>query len=56
MLIVTEDLSENLFLSARNIKGVGICEAGYVDPLNLVRYDKVLMTVPAVQKIEEMLA
>lgn len=56
VLIVTEDLTDNLFLSARNIKGVGICEAGYVDPLNLVRYEKVLVTVPAVQKIEEMLA
>ncbi|HKK06194.1 MAG: 50S ribosomal protein L4 [Gammaproteobacteria bacterium] len=56
VLIVTDNLDDNLYLSARNLYHVGVCEASAIDPVALVRYEKVLMTVPALQKIEEMLA
>jgi len=54
--IVTHDLNEGLFLSARNLHKVGVCDVDYVDPVGLVRFDKVLMTVAAVKKLEEKLA
>jgi len=56
VLIVTDNLDDNLYLSARNLYHVGVCEVSAIDPVALVRYEKVLMTVPALEKIEEMLA
>lgn len=56
VLIVTDNLDDNLYLSARNLYNVGVCDVTAIDPVSLVRYEKVLMTVPALQKIEEMLA
>jgi len=56
VMIVTEDLSENLYLSSRNLHNVGICDVNYIDPVSLIRFDKVLMTAAAVKKVEEMLA
>lgn len=55
-LLVTSDLSEAVYLSARNLPNVGICDVQAVDPVSLVRFDKVVMTVSAVQKLEEALA
>ncbi len=55
VLLITHDLNEALFLSARNLFKVGICEVGYIDPVSLVRFDKVLMTVSAIRKLEESL-
>jgi large subunit ribosomal protein L4 len=54
--IVTHDLNDGLYLSARNLPQVGICDVDYVDPVSLVRFDKVLMTVSAIKKLEEKLA
>ncbi len=55
-LIVTAELSEPLYLSARNIPNIGICDVAAIDPVSLVGYDKIVMTVGAVKKIEESLA
>ena len=55
-LIVTAELSEPLYLSARNIPNIGICDVAAIDPVSLVGYDKIVMTVDAVKKIEESLA
>lgn len=56
VLILVDEMNENLFLAARNLYKVGLCEAGSVDPVSLVRFDKVLTTVPALKKVEEALA
>lgn len=56
VLILTDDMNENLYLAARNLFKVGVCEASAVDPVSLVRFDKVLTTVSALKKIEESLA
>ncbi len=56
VLIVTEDVDDKLFKSARNLPHVGLCEAGYIDPVTLIRNEKVLMTVGAIKKIEESLS
>lgn len=56
VMIVTHEIDDALFKSARNLYKVGLCEVGYVDPVNLVGHDKVLMTAAAVEKLQEVLA
>lgn len=56
VMIITEDMSDNLLLSARNLHTVGICDANNIDPVSLIRFEKVIMTADAVKKIEETLA
>ncbi len=56
VLIVNEAFDENVFLSARNLKDVGICNASSVDPVVLMRFEKVLITLPALKLIEERLS
>lgn len=55
VLIVTDKLDENLVLAARNLHQVDIYEANEVNPVNLLAYDKVLMTVSAIRQLEEWL-
>jgi large subunit ribosomal protein L4 len=56
VLIITDSLDENLYLSSRNLPDVLVLEAHQADPVSLVRFPSVLMTRSAVAKIEEMLA
>lgn len=51
-LIVTESLDEKLYLSARNLHRVQVCEAKEIDPVSLVGFDKVLITVAALKQVE----
>jgi len=54
-LIVTGQWDSNLYLSARNVRGVDVQQAPNVSPVSLIKFDKVLMTVDAVRKFEEVL-
>lgn len=54
-LIVTSDFDSNLYLSARNLAKVDVRQAPNVDPVSLIKYEKVIMTVDALRKIEEVL-
>jgi large subunit ribosomal protein L4 len=56
VLIITDNLDENLYLSSRNLVNVLVLEAHQADPVSLVRFPKVLVTRNAVAKIEELLA
>jgi large subunit ribosomal protein L4 len=56
VLIVNEAFDEKVFLSARNLANVGICDAASVDPVVLMRFEKVLITLPALKMIEERLS
>lgn len=56
VLIVTEGEEPNLTLSARNLPHVDVCTVAQADPVSLIRYAKVIMTAPAVQRFNEMLA
>ena len=56
VLIVNEAFDEKVFLSARNLPDVGICDAASIDPVVLMRFEKVLMTLPALKMIEERLS
>ena len=55
-LIVTDDVSENLYLSSRNLHKVDVRDADAIDPVSLINSSKVLVTVAALKKIEENLA
>ena len=56
VLIVTDEVNENLYLAARNLPKVDIRDASGVDPVSLIAFEKVLITVPALKKLEEALA
>jgi large subunit ribosomal protein L4 len=55
VLIIVEGIDEKLFLGARNLPHVEVLPVSMLNPLSLVSYDKVLMTVGAVKLIEERL-
>lgn len=56
VLIVADQVDDNLYLSARNLANVEVLGARQLDPVSLIRFEKVLITVPAVKQVEEMLA
>jgi large subunit ribosomal protein L4 len=56
VLIITDNMDENLYLSSRNLPNVLVLEAHQADPVSLVRFPKVLVTRNAMAKIEELLA
>lgn len=56
VLILNEAFDEKLFLAARNLPNVGVCDVFAMDPVVLIRFEKVLVTVPALKLIEERLS
>lgn len=56
VFIITDNLDKNLFLAARNLYKVDVCNVAGIDPVSLIAFDKVIMTVNAVKQAEEMLA
>ena len=56
VLILNEAFDENVFLAARNLPHVGVCDVASVDPLVLIRFEKLLLTLPALKLIEERLS
>jgi len=54
VLVITDEMDENLWLSSRNLHNVLVLEAHEADPVSLVRYPRVIVTRAAVAKIEEM--
>ena len=54
-LIITETGDESLYLSARNLPHVEVTDVAGMNPVNLARYDHVVVTVGAVRVIEEQL-
>ncbi|HUL41214.1 MAG TPA: 50S ribosomal protein L4 [Burkholderiales bacterium] len=55
VMIITDNLDENLYLSSRNLPNICVIKPGQTDPVSLIRFHNVLMTKGAVQKIEELL-
>lgn len=56
VLIVSDSVDENLYLSARNLKNVDVRDVQGVDPVSLISHEKVLVTVGALKILEESLA
>ena len=55
VLLITDNVDENLYLSSRNLPNVLVVDVGQADPVSLVRFPKVLLTKGAVAKFEEIL-
>jgi large subunit ribosomal protein L4 len=55
VLVVTDKLDDNVFLSSRNLTDVLVLETREVDPVSLVRFNNVLLTKAAVAQFEELL-
>lgn len=56
VLIISDAADDNLYLAARNLPYVAVCDAVSADPVSLVGFDKVLVTRGALAQIEERLA
>ena len=56
VMVVTGQQDENLLLASRNLYHIDVRDAGELDPVSLVGYEKVLMTTEALKKIEERLS
>jgi large subunit ribosomal protein L4 len=54
VMIITDSLDENLVLAARNLKNVMVVEPRYADPVSMIYFDKVVVTRPAIAKLEQM--
>ena len=54
VLVITDEVSENLMLSSRNLNNVEVMAAHHADPVSLVRFPNVLLTKKAMAKLEEM--
>ena len=54
-LIIVNELSENLKLASRNISNIHILDVNSLDPINLLRYQSVLISEDSLTKIEELL-
>jgi large subunit ribosomal protein L4 len=54
VLIITDNVDENLYLASRNLKDVMVVEPRYADPMSLIYFKKVVVTKPAIAKLEEM--
>lgn len=51
-LIVTDSVDENLYLAARNLPHVDVVDSAAVNPVSLIAFDKVVMSVSAAKKLE----
>jgi len=56
VLIITQEVDDNLWLSSRNLTNVMVLEPRHADPVSLIRFDQVLITRDAVKSFEEMYA
>ncbi len=56
VLIISDEVDKNLYLASRNLHKVDVSDVDGVDPVSLIAFDKVMITVDAVKKFEEALA
>ncbi len=56
VLIIAGEVDKNLYLASRNLHKVDVSDVEGVDPVSLIAFDKVMITVDAVKKFEEALA
>lgn len=55
-LMLTDEVSENLYLASRNLPRFAAIEARYADPLSLVHFDQILVTPAGIEQLKEMFA
>ena len=56
VLIITDKVDENLYLAARNLHKVDVRDVSAIDPVSLIGFEKVLITVEALKQLEEAIA
>lgn len=56
VMVITHEIDDNLLLSSRNIPQVAIVEVKNVDPVSLLRFEKILITTEGLKKFEEILS
>ena len=56
VLIISDQVQPNLYLAARNLHKVDALDVSGLDPVSLIGFEKVLITVPALKKVEEILS
>jgi large subunit ribosomal protein L4 len=56
VLVITDDLDDNLYLSSRNLPNMLVLEVAQADPVSLIRFPNVILTKGAVRKLEEVYA
>lgn len=54
-LIIMSEVGENEYLGSRNLIDYDICDVTTIDPVSLLRFEKVVVTEAAIKKIEEQL-
>jgi large subunit ribosomal protein L4 len=55
VLVVGAEISENLYLAARNLPSVDVVDTAGIDPVTLLRHESVVMTADAIRRVEEWL-
>ncbi len=56
VLIISDQPDDNLYLAARNLPRVAVCDVAGADPVSLIGFEKVLVTAEALKQLEERLA
>ena len=56
VLIVVEEVDDNLYLAARNLRDVEVIDVQGINPVNLIGFEKVLFTLGALKKAEDLFA
>lgn len=56
VLLITDAVDQSLYLSARNLHKVGVTDVNGLDPVSLLRHQKVVITTEAVKKLEAWLS
>jgi large subunit ribosomal protein L4 len=54
VLIVTNEYKENLYLSSRNLHSINVCNINELNPVDLVKYENILLLEESIKKIEEL--
>jgi large subunit ribosomal protein L4 len=55
-LLISDEVSQNLYLASRNVANLAVTDIAGIDPVSLVRAKHVVMTAGAVQKVQEWLS
>lgn len=56
VMVITHEVDDNLYLSSRNIPRVAVVEVKNIDPVSLLRFEKILITTEGLKKFEELLS
>ena len=55
VLVIVTDVDNNLYLAGRNIPNFDVRDVQGIDPVSLIKFEQVIITVPAIKHLEEWL-